>query len=80
MSVVTITQNGWAYVPLPKGCDPTWSEADRLFYGSKWIAARDLGFSEQRAQQLAEAAVSKRLYPGLEFDRGLERDLEKIDS
>ena len=77
--MLTISQNGWISVQLPKGADPTWSDADRFFFGAKWVTARELGFSERRAQQLAEAAVSKRLYPGLRFDRALEKELASLD-
>lgn len=70
--------SGWTSVSLPKGIDPTWSESDNYFYAARFVAAQESGFSEKRSVQLAEAAVSKRLYPGLEFDRVLEADLKAL--
>ena len=68
----------WKSVTIPKGVDPVWVEADFLFYATSWAAAHAAGFSEKRSEQLAEALVSKRLYPGLVYDSVLERDLAKV--
>lgn len=70
--------SGWTTVALPRGHDPTWTSSDKYFYAARLVAAQESGFSPKRAAQLAEAAVSKRLYPGLEFDRVMEADLEKL--
>jgi len=68
----------WISVLIPKGIDPVWVEADLLYYATAWAAAQAAGFSEKRSEQLAEALVSKRLYPGLVYDSVLEGDLAKV--
>lgn len=78
MEILILGSSGWTSVSLPKGFDPTWSDADKYFYAARFVAAQESGFSEKRSAQLAEAAVSKRLYPGLEFDCILEVDLRKL--
>lgn len=67
----------WISVALPAGHDPKWSSADTWIFANKWLAARESGFSEVRATQIAEAFVARYLYPGLSFDTVLEKDIQK---
>jgi hypothetical protein len=78
MNRLIFLNDQWVSVTLPKGCDPTWVEADFYTYASCWAQATSKGFSNLRSQQLAEAFVSKRLYPGLVYDRNLEKDLNAL--
>jgi len=72
--VVVFAKNTWFHVPLPVGHDPSWLEADALYYGTVFLAAAER-FPTSRAVCIAEAAVSKRLYPGLVYDKSIEEDL-----
>jgi hypothetical protein len=69
-------QDAWHTVDLPKTRDQrVWSAACDFVYGITWMASVAAGKGEVRAEQLAEAAVFKRLYPGVVFDSVLEGDL-----
>lgn len=68
----------WLQVALPVGHDPAWTQADTWTYAVAFAAAVQKGFAEKRAEQLAEAVVSKRLYPGLVCCRDLESDILRI--
>lgn len=78
MNRLVFSNNIWRSVKIPKGYDPCWIEADFLYYASCWVLAESKGFSEQRSEQLAEALVSKRLYPDLFYDKVLEKDLKSL--
>ena len=78
MNRLVFSNNIWKTVKIPNGCDPSWIEADFLYYASCWVLAESKGFSEKRSEQLAEALVSKRLYPELIYDKVLEKDLKSL--
>jgi hypothetical protein len=78
MNRLVFLNDEWVSVVIPKGCDPTWADADYFYYASCWSLATSKGFSKKRSEQLAEALVSKRLYPGLQYDKGLEKDLNTL--
>lgn len=73
------SQNEWLEVHLPKGYDPNWSEEDTYYYALIWSLAFRKGFSEKRSRELAEAAVSKRVYPGIVFISQTEKDLHSLE-
>jgi hypothetical protein len=75
---LVFSQNLWKEVPMPKGHDPSWISADFWYYASLYAAAEAKGFTAQRASIVAEAAVSKRLYPGLMYDKTLEEEIASI--
>ena len=77
-SRLVISQNTWKQIDLPKGYDPCWNSADMWYYATIYAAAEAKGFSSQKATILAEAAVSKRLYPGLQYDKLLEEEITSI--
>jgi hypothetical protein len=72
--VLVFSKNTWTQVALPVGHDPSWVEADGFFYAATFVAAAAI-FSQERALIIAEAAVHKRLYPGIMYDKQLEADL-----
>jgi hypothetical protein len=72
--------NEWIEVSLPAGYDPNWTEQDTYFYAVVWGLAFRKGFSQQKTSQLAEAAVFKRVYPGIQFFDSLEKDLESLQN
>ena len=76
-NVLVFSNNSWIHVDIPVGHDPSWSTADMSFYGTMFAAASQL-FPTERAVSIAEAVVSKRLYPGLVYDKVLERDIASI--
>jgi hypothetical protein len=68
----------WKNIIIPKGCDPSWNSADLWYYATMLAAAEAKGFTPQRASVVAEAAVHKRLYPGLMYDKTLEEEIASI--
>ena len=64
----------WISVNLPS-LDPCWLVSDTWYYATIYAAAIDRGFSEKRARIIAEAAVNKRIYPEISYDKGIENDL-----
>ncbi len=75
---LVFSQGRWVSVKLPPAHDPAWTDSDFWFYAVTWAAAVARGFAEGRAEQIAEATVSKRLYPGCVFYRDLEDDIAKV--
>lgn len=73
------SQNEWIEVELPLGHDPNWTEQDTYYYGVIWALACRKGFTTQKARELAEAAVSKRVYPGIIFNTRIEHDLISLE-
>jgi hypothetical protein len=65
----------WLQVKLPVGHDPAWTQADTWTYAVAFASGMQKGLTEKRAEQVAEAVVSKRLYPGLQYSRELEEDI-----
>jgi hypothetical protein len=72
-------ENQWVDVTPPVGHDPCWVEGDMFFFAIAWLSARGKGFPKTRATQIAEALVSKRLYPGLGYDKELEGDIQSLN-
>jgi len=70
--------NQWLKVPIPNGLDPLWLNEDILHYAAMFVAAEEKGFSQTRAEQLAEALVNRRLYPGIVYHTDLEKDLTDL--
>jgi len=78
MSRLIFSQNIWKNIKMPKGHDPSWNSADMWYYATLREAAEAKGFSSQRAEIIAEAAVSKRLYPGVMYDKTLEEEILSV--
>ena len=72
---LVFSNNSWITVNTPY--DPAWLPGDISFYATMFVAAKQF-FSESRAEILAEAAVNKRLYPGIMYDNVLEDDIKSI--
>ena len=79
-SRLIFSQNIWKQINIPKGHDPSWNSADMWYYATLREAAEAKGFHAKRAEIIAEAAVFKRMYPGLMYDKTLEEDILKIAS
>jgi len=70
-----VYSNGkWVSVDLPN-LDPCWLVSDTWYYATIYAAAVNSGFLEKRARIIAEAAVNKRIYPEISYDKGIESDL-----
>jgi len=79
MQPVLIFRGGhWISVSLPKGLDPKWTSKDSLYFASAWLSAKEKWGCEKKATSLAEAAVYKRLYEGLVYNKTLEHDLQQL--
>jgi len=77
-SRLVFSQNMWKNIIIPKGCDPSWNSADLWYYATMLAAAEAKGFTPQRASVVAEAAVHKRLYPGLKYEKEFEKEISSI--
>ena len=76
--MLVFLSGNWIDVAIPRGHDPSWIDSDKFHYATMYTAAVSKGFAEKRAASIAEAAVSKRLYPGLQYDSALEEDLRSL--
>ena len=79
MNRLILSNTGWITVAIPKGLDPLWNSADIWHYASKFVVATENGFTAKRAEQIAEAIVARRLYPGLRYDKVLEGDILTLE-
>ena len=71
--VVVLCRNQFLEVLVPEGL-----EGEEYFYGTLLLhLQQEKGIAAERAKQIAEAAVYKRLYPGLVYGKLLEEDLEQ---
>ena len=77
-SCLIFSKGEWKQVNIPKGYDPSWNSADLWYYGTMYAAAEAKGYSRTEAESIAEAAVSKRLYPGVMYYAKLEEQLASI--
>ena len=77
---LVFSQSVWKEVPMPKGYDPSWNSADMWYYATIYAAAEAKGMDAKKAEIVAEAAVSKRLYPGLMYEKALEEDILSVSS
>jgi hypothetical protein len=66
----------WINVDIPEGHNMDWSSSECMYYGTLFTLASQNGFDRKRAVILAEAGVSKRLYPGILFNISIEDDLK----
>jgi hypothetical protein len=67
----------WISVELPI-LDPCWLVSDTWYYARIYAAAVNKGFSEKRSRIIAEAAVNKRIYPEISYDKSIENDLNNL--
>jgi len=75
---LVLSEGNWISVPLPKGRDPTWTVSEEYSYSAAYVSALRNKFNIHRAKNIAEACVLRRLYPGLRFDKGMEKDIQTI--
>ena len=68
----------WITVNIPEGHNMDWSSSECMYYGTLFTLASQNGFDRKRAVIIAEAGVSKRLYPGIIFDSSIEYDLKSL--
>lgn len=40
-----------------------------------FVGSKEMGFSDRRSEQIAEALVNRRLYPEIVYEKGLEEDM-----
>jgi hypothetical protein len=76
MSKIVFSNGNWIKVFLPKYKDPSWTNADEMIFATVWVAAKEIK-GDERATQIAEAVVYKRMYPGLLYDKRLETDIKE---
>jgi len=77
MNRIVFSKGRWISVPLPIGRDPCWTTSSEWMYANAWASAIRSGFTEQRAEQIAEAIVLRNLYPGITYDTRLLSDMEQ---
>ncbi len=72
--VVVFSKQGFVEVEVPKGM-----EGEEYFYATLLLhLLMTKGWEVIRAKQIAEAAVYKRLYPGLGYGKSIEEDLLEV--
>lgn len=76
MSIILSNTCQWVTIQPPKGHDPSWQAPDLMRYAVMFQASIEKGIPPVRAEQIAEAAVNSRLYPGLVYCLNLEQDLQ----
>ena len=76
MYIVMSNTGKWVFIEPPKGHDPSWQTPDHMRYAVMFQASIEKGIPPARAEQIAEAAVNCRLYPGLVYCPNLEQDLQ----
>jgi hypothetical protein len=74
---LVLSEGEWISVPLPKGRDPSWTVADEYTFAAAYASAIRK-YEHARATNVAEAAVLRRIYPGLLFDKLLEQNIQSI--
>ena len=67
----------WISVNLPIGRDSSWTVSSEWMYANAWASGVASGMTEERAEQVAEAIVIQRLYPGVEYDKSLTSDMKR---
>ena len=72
MTSILSSTGQWVTVHPPKGHDPSWQASDIMRYAVLFQAAVEKGIPLARAEQIAEAEVNRRLYPGLVYHNILE--------
>jgi hypothetical protein len=72
---IVFSAGEWISVPIPIGCDPAWTSADSWVYAAAWASARRSGHTPAKASVLAEAIVYRRLYPGIQYEVAMEKDI-----
>ena len=70
-SRLVFSQNKWVSVEIPEEVN-----TDSWYYATLWVEA--LRRNIPNPQKVAEAAVFKRMYPGIKFVKSLEDDLRKL--
>lgn len=68
----------WIEIQMPSPIDKTWSKDDKFTYISIFIKCRKMGLKEEKAAQLAEAAVMKMKYDGLRYEPALEKEIKGL--
>lgn len=68
----------WIDIQMPSPMDKTWSQDDCFTYISIFIKSRKMGLKEERAAQLAEAAIMKMKYDGLRYEPSLEKEIKGL--
>ena len=74
-SVVVFSDNRFVEVRVPEGL-----EGEELVYATFFCSFLQKGWDEAKARRVAEAAVYKRLYPGLGYGKMLEGELKELYS
>ena len=73
-TVVVLCKNEFLEIAVPDGI-----EGEEYLYGTLLLhLVHQKGIIMERAKQIAEAAVYKRLYPGLVYGQQLEEDLQSL--
>ena len=73
---LVFSKGEWVDVIIPAGQEHVWSDSDKFHYAMVYCFVKnEKGLSEEKAIQLAEGAVMKRLYPGIVYPNSFEKEL-----
>lgn len=76
-SKIVFSNGKWISVRLPVGRDSSWTSSAEWMYANAWVSSIEIGMTENRAEQVAEAIVFKYLYPGVTYDTYLTADIKR---
>ncbi len=75
--VLVRSSEGWTEISVP---EPSWPFDIQNYYGLLTVRGIEKGLTEEKARTVAEAAVYKKLHPGLRYGKDLESLLEGVFS
>jgi hypothetical protein len=76
---LVFSKGEWVDVAIPAGQEYVWNNSEKLYYAMAYCFAKDVkGMSEEKAIQVAEGVVMKRLYPGIVYPQTFEKELQTL--
>jgi hypothetical protein len=68
--------NKWIQYKVPADLERYWSQSLKRQAGSLYATAVSKGLSPSQSAVLAECYVNKQLYPGLQYSKSIEEQLQ----
>ena len=73
---LVFSKGEWVDIIIPNGQESVWTDSDKFYYAMVYCFAKnEKGMAEEKAIQIAEGAVMKRLYPGIVYPYSFEKEL-----
>ena len=78
MSLSVFRQGKWIQYVLPKDGELFWNANQRLQAASFYATAVSKGFSPSQSSVLTECYINKLVYPGLQYNETLEKQIQSL--